>query len=67
LWRKTGGRIDMVKLPIGDPTFLPKEISGNESRKEWDAGSGKKTIESYSGRECRTGEGTFTTWWDEDH
>ena len=28
----TGGRIDMEKLPIGDPTLSAKEIVGNESQ-----------------------------------
>nr|WP_321523180.1 phosphoribosylformylglycinamidine synthase [uncultured Macellibacteroides sp.] len=28
----TGGRIDMSKLPIGDPTLSAKEIVGNESQ-----------------------------------
>jgi phosphoribosylformylglycinamidine synthase len=28
----TGGRIDMSKLPIGDPTLSAKEIIGNESQ-----------------------------------
>jgi len=28
----TGGRIDMSKLPIGDPTLSAKEIAGNESQ-----------------------------------
>ena len=28
----TGGKIDMSKLPIGDPTLSAKEIIGNESQ-----------------------------------
>ena len=28
----TGGRIDMCKLPVGDPTLSAKEIIGNESQ-----------------------------------
>src|SRR5690606_27842613 len=32
LVEKTGGRIDMDKLPIGDPTLSAKEIIGNESQ-----------------------------------
>jgi phosphoribosylformylglycinamidine synthase len=28
----TGGKIDMSKLPIGDPTLSDKEIAGNESQ-----------------------------------
>lgn len=28
----TGGKIDMSKLPIGDPTLSAKEIAGNESQ-----------------------------------
>jgi len=32
LVEKTGGKIDMSKLPIGDPTLSAKEIAGNESQ-----------------------------------
>lgn len=32
LVESTGGRIDMKKLPIGDPTLSDKEIIGNESQ-----------------------------------
>ncbi len=32
LVEETGGRIDMSKLPIGDPTLSDKEIAGNESQ-----------------------------------
>ncbi len=32
LVEKTGGRIDMAMLPIGDPTLSAKEIIGNESQ-----------------------------------
>jgi phosphoribosylformylglycinamidine synthase len=32
LVEKTGGRIDMSALPIGDPTLSAKEIAGNESQ-----------------------------------
>ncbi len=32
LVEKTGGRIDMDKLPVGDPTLSAKEIVGNESQ-----------------------------------
>ena len=28
----TGGKIDISKLPIGDPTLSAKEIIGNESQ-----------------------------------
>ncbi len=28
----TGGKIDLDKLPIGDPTLSAKEIIGNESQ-----------------------------------
>ncbi len=28
----TGGRIDISKLPVGDPTLSAKEIIGNESQ-----------------------------------
>ncbi len=32
LVEETGGKIDMAKLPIGDPTLSDKEIIGNESQ-----------------------------------
>ncbi|MCD7710107.1 MAG: phosphoribosylformylglycinamidine synthase [Porphyromonadaceae bacterium] len=32
LVESTGGKIDMAKLPIGDPTLSAKEIVGNESQ-----------------------------------
>lgn len=32
LVENTGGRIDMSKLPVGDPTLSAKEIIGNESQ-----------------------------------
>jgi phosphoribosylformylglycinamidine synthase len=32
LVEETGGKIDMTKLPIGDPTLSDKEIVGNESQ-----------------------------------
>ncbi|MBN2523408.1 MAG: phosphoribosylformylglycinamidine synthase [Bacteroidales bacterium] len=32
LVEETGGKIDMSKLPIGDPTLSDKEIAGNESQ-----------------------------------
>jgi phosphoribosylformylglycinamidine synthase len=32
LVESTGGRIDMSKLPVGDPTLSAKEIVGNESQ-----------------------------------
>jgi len=32
LVEKTGGRIDLSKLPLGDPTLSAKEIIGNESQ-----------------------------------
>ncbi|MBI9069110.1 MAG: phosphoribosylformylglycinamidine synthase [Salinivirgaceae bacterium] len=32
LVEETGGRIDVRKLPIGDPTLSAKEIAGNESQ-----------------------------------
>lgn len=32
LVEETGGRIDMTRLPVGDPTLSDKEIVGNESQ-----------------------------------
>ncbi len=32
LVESTGGRIDMSKLPVGDPTLSAKELIGNESQ-----------------------------------
>lgn len=38
----TGGRIDMDKLPIGDPTLSAKEIIGNESQERMGLVIGEK-------------------------
>ncbi|TFG75808.1 MAG: phosphoribosylformylglycinamidine synthase, partial [Flavobacteriales bacterium] len=40
----TGGKIDLDKLPIGDPTLSAKEIIGNESQERMGLVIGKKDI-----------------------
>ena len=42
----TGGRIDLSKLPIGDPTLSAKEIIGNESQERMGLVIRKKDIET---------------------
>lgn len=41
----TGGKIDMDKLPIGDPTLSSKEIIGNESQERMGLVIGQKDID----------------------
>ncbi|MGJ8550250.1 phosphoribosylformylglycinamidine synthase [Winogradskyella wichelsiae] len=41
----TGGKIDLDKLPIGDPTLSAKEIIGNESQERMGLVIGKKHLE----------------------
>lgn len=41
----TGGRVDMEKLPIGDPTLSAKEIIGNESQERMGMVMKEKDIE----------------------
>lgn len=41
----TGGRVDMEKLPIGDPTLSDKEIIGNESQERMGLVVKKEDIE----------------------
>jgi phosphoribosylformylglycinamidine synthase len=41
----TGGKIDLDKLPIGDPTLSSKEIIGNESQERMGLVIGQKDIE----------------------
>ncbi|QCX00384.1 phosphoribosylformylglycinamidine synthase [Aggregatimonas sangjinii] len=41
----TGGKIDLDKLPIGDPTLSAKEIIGNESQERMGLVIGKKDID----------------------
>ncbi len=40
----TGGKIDLDKLPIGDPTLSAKEIIGNESQERMGLVMGKKDM-----------------------
>ena len=40
----TGGKIDISKLPIGDPTLSSKEIVGNESQERMGLLVGKESI-----------------------
>ncbi len=44
LVEETGGKIDMDKLPIGDPTLSAKEIIGNESQERMGLVIGEKDI-----------------------
>ncbi len=41
----TGGKIDLDKLPIGDPTLSAKEIMGNESQERMGLIIGKENIQ----------------------
>ncbi|PHR12770.1 MAG: phosphoribosylformylglycinamidine synthase [Aequorivita sp.] len=41
----TGGKIDLDKLPIGDPTLSAKEIMGNESQERMGLIIGEKNIQ----------------------
>ncbi|WP_339705878.1 phosphoribosylformylglycinamidine synthase [uncultured Kriegella sp.] len=40
----TGGKIDLDKLPVGDPTLSAKEIIGNESQERMGLVIGKKDV-----------------------
>ncbi|MDY7395137.1 phosphoribosylformylglycinamidine synthase [Aureibaculum sp. 2210JD6-5] len=42
----TGGKIDLDKLPIGDPTLSAKEIIGNESQERMGLVIGQKHLEN---------------------
>ena len=42
----TGGKIDLDKLPIGDPTLSAKEIIGNESQERMGLVIGEKHVET---------------------
>jgi len=44
LVEETGGKIDLDKLPVGDPTMSAKEIIGNESQERMGLVIGKKDI-----------------------
>jgi len=45
LVEETGGKIDLEKLPIGDPTLSSKEIIGNESQERMGLVIGKEDLE----------------------
>ncbi|GIM53031.1 phosphoribosylformylglycinamidine synthase [Capnocytophaga cynodegmi] len=45
LIEETGGKIDLDKLPVGDPTLSDKEIIGNESQERMGLVIGNKHIE----------------------
>ncbi|MDX9789414.1 MAG: phosphoribosylformylglycinamidine synthase [Candidatus Kapabacteria bacterium] len=45
LVEETGGKIDLDKLPVGDPTLSDKEIIGNESQERMGLVIGKKDID----------------------
>nr|WP_322626216.1 phosphoribosylformylglycinamidine synthase [uncultured Flavobacterium sp.] len=46
LVEETGGKIDLDKLPVGDPTLSAKEIIGNESQERMGLVIGKEDIET---------------------
>ncbi|QWX85526.1 phosphoribosylformylglycinamidine synthase [Cellulophaga sp. HaHaR_3_176] len=48
LVEETGGKIDLDKLPVGDPTLSAKEIIGNESQERMGLVIGKKDIDLLS-------------------
>ena len=45
LVEETGGKIDLDKLPVGDPTLSAKEIIGNESQERMGLVIGQKNID----------------------
>jgi len=45
LVEETGGKIDLDKLPVGDPTLSAKEIIGNESQERMGLVIGKQDID----------------------
>jgi phosphoribosylformylglycinamidine synthase len=45
LLESTGGRIDVSRLPVGDPTLSYKEIIGNESQERMGILAGKESLE----------------------
>ncbi len=45
LVEETGGKIDLDKLPVGDPTLSAKEIIGNESQERMGLVIGQKDID----------------------
>ncbi|HEX8021058.1 phosphoribosylformylglycinamidine synthase [Mucilaginibacter sp.] len=45
LVEETGGKIDLDKLPVGDPTLSAKEIIGNESQERMGLVIGQENIE----------------------
>ncbi|GGB87534.1 phosphoribosylformylglycinamidine synthase [Dyadobacter sediminis] len=46
LVEETGGKIDLDKLPVGDPTLSAKEIIGNESQERMGIVIGKENLET---------------------
>ncbi|WP_159800294.1 phosphoribosylformylglycinamidine synthase [Flavobacterium sp. MK4S-17] len=46
LVEETGGKIDLDKLPVGDPTLSAKEVIGNESQERMGLVIGQKDIET---------------------
>ncbi|MDN3582625.1 phosphoribosylformylglycinamidine synthase [Mucilaginibacter flavus] len=46
LVEETGGKIDLDKLPVGDPTLSAKEIIGNESQERMGLVIGKENLET---------------------
>ena len=48
----TGGRIDLDKLPVGDPTLSNKELIGNESQERMGLVIANEHIETLA-KNCR--------------
>ncbi|MBU2997381.1 phosphoribosylformylglycinamidine synthase [Cellulophaga baltica] len=48
LVEETGGKIDLDKLPVGDPTLSAKEIIGNESQERMGLVIGKEDVDLLS-------------------
>lgn len=46
LVEESGGKIDIDKLPVGDPTLSAKEIMGNESQERMGLVIGRKDVET---------------------
>jgi len=44
----TGGKINLDKLPVGDPTLSAKEIIGNESQERMGLVIAKKTLRYFT-------------------
>ena len=57
LVEETGGKIDLDRLPIGDPTLSAKEVIGNESQERMGLVISEKNMET-APQNRRAGAGT---------